>query len=431
VVFADDRNIALERNRADRHTCPQNRGHSFVKISDSSTRIGPVILGCGQVPFRRYRDGTGFRDWVRTACDAAFQDARLDRREIDAVIVASESDFLTMQLSPGPLLVDEIGLVGVPVVRVEAGGGSGGAALRVAIMHLLSGMARRVLVIGFEQAASHLPAETVRSVYGLSFDADLEGWAGATATMLYALSLQDHMARFGTTMQQLAQVSVKNHGNACLNPFAHAPLAITVDDVLASPLVNTPYRRLDCSRISDGAAAMILAHPGAIDRRIDRPRTQIIGWGCSTDAMRLGDRPAPGLFLGKRRAAEAAYRSAGITEPARQIDVAEVYDSYTGAEVQGIEALGLAPDGGAAERLVEGSYDRDGALPINLSGGLIGQGGAPGATGLAQAIAVSQLLEGRYHAGLQAGRQFRTGLVDCHGGLATVNLTHVLERIEP
>ena len=123
-----------------------------------------------------------------------------------------------MQLSPGPLLVDDIGLVGVPVVRVEAGGGSGGAALRVAVMHLMSGLARRVLVIGFEQAASHLPADTVRSVYGPSFDADLEGWAGATATMLYALSLHDHMARFGTTMRQLAQVSVKNHGNACLNP---------------------------------------------------------------------------------------------------------------------------------------------------------------------------------------------------------------------
>ena len=149
---------------------------------------GPVILGGGQVPFRRYRDGSGFRDWVGLACDAAFADAAIERREVDAVIVASESDMLSMQLSPGPLLVDDIGLVGVPVVRVEAGGGSGGAALRVAVMHLMSGLARRVLVIGFEQAASHLPADTVRSVYGPSFDADLEGWAGATATMLYVLS---------------------------------------------------------------------------------------------------------------------------------------------------------------------------------------------------------------------------------------------------
>ena len=120
---------------------------------------------------------------------------------------------------------------------------------------------------------------------------------------------------------------------------------------------------------------------------------------------------------------------AGITDPARQIEVAEVYDGYTVAETQGIEALGLAPDGGAAERLDDGLYGRDGQLPVNLSGGLIGQGGAPGATGLAQVITVSRLIEGRYHSGLQAGRYFRTGLVDCHGGLATVNLTHVLQRV--
>ena len=382
------------------------------------------------MPFQRYRDGSGFRDWVRLACDAAFADAQIERGDIDAVIVASESDMLSMQLSPGPLLVDDIGLVGVPVVRVEAGGGSGGAAVRMAVMHLMSGLAGRVLVIGFEQTASHLPADIVRSVYGLSFDADLEGWAGATATMLYALSLQDHMARFGTTMRQLAQVSVKNHSNACLNPWAHSPLAITVDEVLASPMVSTPYRRLDCSLLSDGAAALILARPDAMTRRLDRPMTRIIGTGCATDAVRLGDRAMPGVFTAKRRAAAMAYSMAGITDPARQIEVAEVYDSYTGAEAQGIEALGLAPDGGAVARLADGLYGRDGPLPINLSGGLIGQGGAPGATGLAQVITVSRLIEGRYHSGLQAGCDVRTGLVDCHGGLATVNLTHVLQRVE-
>lgn len=394
-------------------------------------RNAPVILGGSQVPFRRYRDGSGFRDWVRAACDGAFADAQIDRHEVDAVVVASESDFLSMQLSPAPLLLDEVGLAGVPVVRVEAGGGSGGAALRIAVMHVLSGLARRVLVIGFEQAASHLDAGTVRSVYGLSFDADLEGWAGATATMLYALSLQDHMQRFGTTMAQLAQVSVKNHGNACHNPWAHSPLTIAVDEVLTSPLISTPYRRLDCSLISDGAAALILAHPDASPRRQDRPLTRITGSGCATDRARLGDRPQPGLFRAKRRAAEAAYQMAGLTDPARQIDVAEVYDSYTGAELQGIEALMLAPDGGAAARLDDGQYAAQGVLPVNLSGGLIGQGGAPGATGLAQAIAVSRLLEGRYHSGLQRGRQFNTGVIDCHGGVATVNLTHVLQRHDP
>jgi len=391
---------------------------------------GPIILGSGQVPFRRYRDGSGFRDWVRLAVDAAFTDAGIERAEVDGVIVACESDMLSMQLSPGPMLVDDIGLVGLPVVRVEAGGGSGGAALRMAVAQLMSGLARRVLVIGFEQAASHVPADTVRTIYGLSFDADLEAWTGTTATALYALSLQDHMARFGTTMAELAQVSIKNHANACLNPLAHSPMQITVEDVLSSPIVSTPYRRLDCSLLSDGAAAMILARPDAMSFRRDRPMTRIIGLGSATDAVRLSDRPQPGVFTAKRRAAEMAYALAGISDPRREIDLAEVYDSYTGAELQGIEALGLAPDGGAAAGLADGLYGRDGDLPVNLSGGLIGQGGAPGATGIAQAITVSRLIEGRYHPGLQGRRDMRTGLIDCHGGLATVNFAHVLQRIE-
>lgn len=392
--------------------------------------VDPVILGSGMVPFRRYRDGSNFRDWVRAACDLAFLDAGLERRDVDSVVVASETDFLSMQVSPGPLLLDDLGLAGLPVLRVEAGGASGGAALRTGVMQILSGLCRRVLVLGFEQAASHLPAADVRAVYGLSFDVDLEGWAGVTATMLYALSIQDHMARHATTMEQLAQVSVKNHGNACLNPDAHSPIRLSVDEVLASPMVSSPYRRLDCSLISDGAAALILSHPDAAPRQRGRPQTRITGTGCATDAVRLGDRPSPGRFDGKRRSAEAAYRLAGITNPAQQVDLAEVYDSYTGAEVQGIEALGLCPEGEAAKRLCDGAFSLGGALPINLSGGLIGQGGAPGATGIAQAVAVSRLLEGRYHPDLQAGRSFRRGLIDCHGGVATVNLTHVLERFE-
>jgi len=401
-----------------------------VEKAGGVTTNFPVILGSGLVPFRRYRDGSGWRDWAALASDAALADAQIARAGIDMVIVANESDMLAMQLSPGPLLVDDIGLAGVPVMRVEAGGGSGGAALRAGVAQIMSGLARRVLLLGFEQAASHMPAATVRALYGLSFDADLEGWAGATATMLYALSVQDHMARFGTTMAQLARVSVKNHGNACLNPDAHSPPGLTVADVLASPMVSTPYRRLDCSLLSDGAAAVILAHPDAAPRRIDRPLTQITGSGCATDRARLGDRPAPGVFAGKQRAADRAYAMAGITDPARQIEVAEVYDSYTGAEVQGLEALRLAPPGGAVARLADGIYDRDGPLPVNLSGGLIGQGGAPGATGLAQVVAVSRLLEGRYHPGLQPARPLRRGLVDCHGGLASVTYTHVLERLE-
>ena len=293
----------------------------------------PIILGGDVVPFRRYRDGSGLRDWIRTAALGALADAGLEARDIDAVIVASETDFLSLQLVPGPLVLDEIGLTGVPVMRIESGGASGGNALRAGVMHVMSGLAKRVLVIGYEHAASHLHGDEVRLLYGLSFDADLEGWAGATATMLYALSIQDHIARFGTTAEQMASISVKNHGNAQHNPWAHKPMQISVADVLASPMVSTPYRMLDCSLISDGAAALVLCHPDAAPEGAARRCTQIAASACATDHLRLGDRPEPGIFHGKARAMQAACQQAGLSDPGAQIDVVELYDSYTGAEV--------------------------------------------------------------------------------------------------
>lgn len=387
----------------------------------------PVILGGDVVPFCRYRDGSGVRDWVRSVAIGALADSGLDPSDIDAVIVASETDFLSLQLVPGPLILDEIGLTGVPVMRIESGGASGGNALRAGVMHVMSGLAKRVLIIGYENAASHLNGDDVRLLYGLSFDADLEGWAGATATMLYALSIQDHIERFGTTASQMAAVSVKNHAHAVHNPWAHKPMRISIEDVLNSPLVSSPYRMLDCSLISDGAAALVLCAEDALPEGAAKRCARVVASACATDHVRLGDRPQPGIFHGKARAMQAACRQAGLADPAADIDVVELYDSYTGAELQAIEALGLCPEGEAGPRGLDGEFGLGGRLPVNVSGGLIGQGGAPGAVGLAQAITVSRLLEGRYWSELQAGRRYRRGVVDCHAGVGTLNVVHILE----
>jgi acetyl-CoA C-acetyltransferase len=200
-----------------------------------------------------------------------------------------------------------------------------------------------------------------------------------------------------------------------------------VADVLNSRVVSTPYKLLDCSVISDGAAAIVLtADPGQTPRA--RPRVRIAGSGCGSDDVRIGDRPEPHRFCSKERSARAAYAMAGITDPARAIDVAELYDAFTGTELQGIEALGLCAEGSAGAAVAAGEFGRDGRLPVNLSGGLIGQGGAPGATGVMQVVALSQILQGRYYAELQPDRELRTGIADSHGGIATVSVTHVLER---
>ncbi len=386
-----------------------------------------AVCGGHILPFGRRADGSNPRDWVRAAVAGAFEDAAIEPRDVDLVVIASESDHLSLQLVPGPLMIDEIGLVPRPVIRIESGGASGAAAIRVAISHLMSGLAHCALVVGYEHAASHLAGDDVRFLYGMSFDADLEGMAGATATALYALSIGAHCQRYGTCESDLAAVSVKNRCNALHNPSAHKPVPITVEDVLASRPVSAPYKVLDCSPLSDGAAAAILMRECRAPRQ-SRPRSRIVGTGCATDFVRLGDRPEPETFAGKAASTAQAYAMAGIS--ARDLGVAELYDAYSGAELQALEALGIAEPGEATARLCAGEFHKDGRLPVNLSGGLIGQGGAPGAVGIAQILTVDRLLTGRYWPALQPPLPARYGLADAHAGVATLNVTHILERVE-
>lgn len=359
-------------------------------------------------PFNRRRDGSSFRDWARAAVRAALDDAGLEAGDIDALIVASESDFFTMQLNPAALLADECGLVGVAAKRVEGGGASGHLAVHAGLAEVASGMAKRVLVLGVEPSASHLKGADVGALYGLSFDAWTDGMTGIDSTSLYALSAQGFMARTGATLEDFAEVAVRNRSNAQANPNAHLPLDITLEDVAASPAVASPYRRLDCSPLSDGAAAIILAR-GEDLPSIARGRVKFRAAASAVDTVRLGERADPSFFAGKQRAAAKAYAMAGLS--AGDVDLAEIYDSYSGAQLQALEALGL---GARVD------------LPVNLSGGLLGQGAPVGATGVAQVLAAALQLEGRYF-GKQAQNIPRFALVDTHGGIATLNAVSVLE----
>ena len=325
-------------------------------------------------------------------------------------------------------MADELGLAGVATTRVEGGGASGALAVRTAHAMLTAGFARRILIVGFEATASHLAADDVRLLYGLSFDAELEGFLGASATALYALSMKFHMARFGTQPVDFAQVAVNNRANAVDNPWAHKPMRLSEADVLNSPLVAEPYRRFDCSLLSDGAAALVLtADSGVVPD--GRPRVAITGSGAATDRTRLGDRDNPEAFGAKSAAARQAYAMAGVKAPLRELDCAEVYDAYSGAQLQAVEALGLAEPGQAGADHRAGVFTAQGELPVNLSGGLLGQGGAPGATGIVQTLTVARLLEGRYHAHRQPDQELGTGLTDTHGGVCTNAVVQVLRRI--
>jgi acetyl-CoA C-acetyltransferase len=382
------------------------------------------FAGGAMTSFNRRKDGSSFRDWARMATQEALEDAGLEANDIDSLIVASESDFFTLQLNPAALLADECGLGGVAAKRVEGGGASGHLAAHAGVAEVASGMARRVLVLGVEASASHLKASDMATLYGLSFDAWTDGLTGIDSTSLYALSALAFMARTGVCREDFASVAVRNRRNALTNPKAHLPLHITVEDVANSPMIASPYRRLDCSPLSDGAASIILARARDLPARAGcRARFRAVA--SAADTVRLGERNDPGFFEGKKRAAMRCYAMADISPG--EIGLAEIYDSYSCAQLQALEALGLVrAEVGIDER--EGRFAPAGALPVNLSGGLLGQGSPVGATGVAQVLAAALQLEGRYF-GEAARRTPRLALVDTHGGIATLNAVSILEAV--
>jgi acetyl-CoA C-acetyltransferase len=383
-----------------------------------------AIAGASLTPFSHRRDGTGIRDWARDAFEGALAMAELDRRDIDTLVLASETDCFTLQLNPATLLAQDLGLSGATALRVEGGGASGQLAVHAGAARILAGLSRTVAVVGVDAAASGLPGQTARRLYGLSFDALTDGPTGTTATQLYALSWQVFAAAEALGDDDLARVTIAHRANALANPDAHLPRSHDRDEIDASPLIASPYRRLHCSPLSDGAAAVILCASDALPAA-RRTAPRIAGMGAATDRA-LGARDDPGRFTAKTQAMQAACRMAGTTPS--DIGLAEIYDPYAGAALQTLHALGLSHAPG--RDLAEGRFARGGPLPVNLSGGLLGQGGAPGATGVAQVATCAKLLEGRYHPGAQLSAPPAYALADTHGGVASNAAVTILAQAE-
>lgn len=392
-----------------------------------------VVLGCGLSPFGADRLDGSIRDWVAEAVRAALADAAIDKALVDASVTAYESDHLAGQITQGIVWHDTVGLAPHPTVRVEGGGATGGLALRAAFAQLLAGLAECVLVLGAERTGRSVSSAVASELLAMSSDSDWELPVGGHFTAYYALIVREHMRRYGTTEEQMAMVSVKNHGNARLHPLAQKPLAIGVDDVMRSPVIATPLKLLDCSLLSDGAAALILADEDWAARHApgfgERPVVRLVGSGVATDRPRAGDRALESLarFSAKRRAAQSAYDMAGVRDPRSEIDVAEVYDSYTGAELLAYEALGFCGEGEGGALAESGATALGGDLPVNPSGGLLGFGAAAGATGLAQAIEIVTQLRAEAPAARQVAGA-RRGLTDCHAGVCSIAAVHLFER---
>ncbi len=397
-----------------------------------------VVVGGGMTKFAANRVDASVRDLVVEAVLLAVEDAGVDLRDVQHGLTSYESDHFNRQMTLGAILHDHIGMVPKPNVRVEGGGATGALALRTALAYIKSGLCDSIIVYGGETNGKSVTSATAQHFFALSSDADWDMMVGGTYTAYYAAMMREHMDRYGTTERQFAHIAVKNRRNAQHNPLAQKPMQLTVEDVLASPPVAEPYKLLDCSLLSDGAAAVILATPAWAaahsTRWASRPPVHFVATGCGTDTMRLGDRPYPypGLahFRGKREAARQAYAMANITSPREQIDVAELYDSYSGVELQAYEELGFCAYGEGGRAAESGRFDLGGELPVNTSGGLLGRGAPVGATGIAQALEIMLQLRGEADPQRQVTGA-RRGLTDTHAGTGTHCVVNIFERRDP
>ena len=364
---------------------------------------------------------SSLRNLFVEAAREALKDAGVSK--IDSLVVGCMSGGLfNGQEHIGPLCADYLGMKGIPATRVESACASGGVAFRTGYLEVASGASNFVMVAGVEKMTDVSGDQATRALAAAS-DFEYEAYNGITFPGLYAMIARAHMERYGTTREQLALVSVKNHDNGLKNPRAQFHLKLDVNAVLRSVMVADPLHLLDCSPITDGAAALILC-PVEEARRLGKPVIKIRGIGHATDCLALAQRAELTRFEAAARAAEKAYGMAGVGP--KEIDFAEVHDCFSIAEICAVEALGFCEAGQGGKFTQEGHTALGGSKPINTSGGLKSKGHPVGASGVAQIVELVEQLRGT--AGQRQLPKARRGLAQIMGGTCASSVVSILEK---
>jgi len=351
------------------------------------TKVG--IVGVGHARFGKRSDAT-IRELAHEAFVPALEDAGITARDLDASVIAIAGEEFAGQGAPAAVVQDYIGLDGKPTFRVEAACATGSAGIRTGWSLIRSGLAQVVLVLGVE-TMTHLSSARATELMARAGDTKWEYPFGITFPGFYALMATAHMNQFGTTREQLSMVSVKNHKYGAMNPYAHLQKVITLEEAMKSVIISYPLNLYDCCLISDGAAAVILANEERSKQMNDTP-IWIEGLGAASDAMLISERPTLTGLTGSRLAAEQAYKMAGIA--ARDVDVAEVHDCFTIAEIMAYEDLGFCEKGEGGKFIEEGQSYIGGRTPVNIDGGLKSKGHPLGATGVSMAVEITKQLRG-------------------------------------
>ncbi len=379
-----------------------------------------AVIGVGMTKWGEAWDKS-LRDIFVEAALLALDDAGVDK--IDSMFVGTMSSGLFVgQEHLSSLLSDYLGQGSIPAARLESACASGGLALRTGFIEVASGMSDVVLVGGVEKMTDVSGHEATYAL-GTAADQEYECYHGITFPGLYALIAMAHMEKYGTTREQLAMVSVKNHENGSMNPLAQYPFKISVEAVLNSVLVADPLRILDCSPITDGAAAVILC-PVEVAKKLKKPVVKITASGMATDTIALATRQDITWIQSTYEAARKAFAMAG--KKPGDINVVEVHDCFSIAEICVIEALGLVEKGKGGRAVEDGLTSLGGRIPVNASGGLKAKGHPVGATGVAQAVEIVKQL--REEAGQRQVKGARVGLTQNMGGSGGSSVVHIFER---
>ena len=383
-----------------------------------------AIIGVGNTKFGELWDRS-FRDIAVEAGLKAIEDAGISGDEIEALYGGNMSaGRFVEQEHIGALIADYAGLAGlhIPATRVEAACASGGLALHLAILAVASGWYDLVIAAGVEKMTD-VGEDVANDLLVSSVDREWEAICGATLPSLFAQMARAHMQRYNTTVEQMAKVAVKNHTNAIHNPMAQYRRGISIDAVLASPVIAEPLRMLDCSSIADGASAVVLCPAEHARKYTDSP-VYVKASTQASDTIALHDRRDITTMDATVFAAREAYKMASI-EPS-QISLAEVHDSYTIAEIVAIEDLGFFEKGKGGIATWEGETEIGGKIAINPSGGLKACGHPLGATGIRQVTEIVTQLRGE--AGSRQVPNVQLGLTHNIGGTGGTAIIHILSN---
>jgi acetyl-CoA C-acetyltransferase len=351
-----------------------------------------AVIGVGNSKFGN-RSDVNIAELAYESAKPAFEEAGITPKDVEFVAVGSVgAGAWYEELLPAVVSAEYCGLTGAGLVRCEAACSSGSAAFQTAYSAIASGQAEITMALGVEKMRE---IDTPTSMEWIG-RAGYYLWEfhnfGVTFPAYYALYANAHMAKFGTTEEDLALVAVKNHKYGSMNPKAHLQNKITVDDVLSSMVIASPLKLFDCCPMSDGSAAVILASEEKVkELKIDTP-IWVAGIGYSSGTANLSKRKDYVGLEASVLAAQRAYKTAGITPD--QIDFAEVHDCFTIAEILAYEDIGLCAKGEGVKLIREGQTEIGGRIPVNMDGGLKAKGHPIGTTGCSMIYELTKQLKG-------------------------------------